>query len=142
MMNSNLTLTAKNIVQSNIGFRNPYLFDGEDHSAKDAYEYETIELQNDDIQDFIKNQYNVTITSSETFDDWLHNLKQFSQKAELFLYWFTSQQAVYDLYSALKKQFNTPCLTIILLYQILAQTALQLSQTNLFLLSNKLKLSK
>ena len=110
MMNSNLTLTAKNIVQSNIGFRNPYLFDGEDHSAKDAYEYETIELQNDDIQDFIKNQYNVTITSSETFDDWLHNLKQFSQKAELFLYWFTSQQAVYDLYSGTEEtiQYTLP----------------------------------
>lgn len=52
----------------------------------------------------------MAITSSEIFDDWLHNLKQFSQKTELFLYWFTSQQAVYDLYSGAEEtiQYTLP----------------------------------
>lgn len=87
------------IVASNIGYRNPFLFDGNDHTAFNAYQFDTIELKNTDISEFVATHHHQTITSPQSFENWLYSLKQFSANAELFLYWFTTRDNVIKLYS-------------------------------------------
>lgn len=94
-----LSHNATQIMTSRIGYRNTDLFDGADYTAEEAFKYETSELGNSDIIDFIKEHYDVNISSSESFSKWLHSIKQFSEKSELFLYWFTSRQDVFTLYN-------------------------------------------
>jgi len=98
-----LSHNATQIMISRIGYRNTELFDGADYKAEEAFKYETSELGNSDIIDFIKEHYDVNITSSNAFSKWLHSIKQFSQKSELFLYWFTSKQDVFELYNRSNK---------------------------------------
>lgn len=98
-----LSHNATQIMTSRIGYRNTDLFDGADYTAEEAFKYETSELGNSDIIDFIKEHYDVNITSGKSFSKWLHSIKQFSQKSELFLYWFTSRQDVFTLYNRSNK---------------------------------------
>lgn len=98
-----LSYNATQIMTSRIGYRNTELFDGSDYTAEEAFKYETSELGNSDIIDFIKEHYDINITSSKSFLKWLHSIKQFSKKSELFLYWFTSRQDVFALYNRSNK---------------------------------------
>lgn len=98
-----LSYNATQIMISRIGYRNTELFDGADYKDEEAFKYETSELGNSGIIDFIKEHYDVNITSSNAFSKWLHSIKQFSQKSELFLYWFTSKQDVFELYNRSNK---------------------------------------
>lgn len=94
-----LSPIATTILSTHIGYRNTELFDGTDHTAQEAYRYEIEELGNNNIPCFINVYYGVNITSELEFEKWLHSQKQFGTNTELFLYWFTSYNDVFELYN-------------------------------------------
>lgn len=101
-----LSPIANTILSTHIGYRNTDLFDGSDYTAQNAYNHETEELGNNDIPDFVNTHYGVNITSGLEFEKWLQSQKQFGANTELFLYWFTSYDNVFEIYNL--KDVNEP----------------------------------
>ena len=83
--------TAKQIQKTNIGFRNDYLFSGEDYPIHEVLKHEIYELDNDDILEFLK------VDDINDVLDYIH--KTFTTKAPLYGYWFTSKHGVESSYA-------------------------------------------
>lgn len=96
---SKLSNTAAQIVAANKGYRNDFLFDGDDHHILDVISYENDELGNADISDFIKKVYHIDIVNNpDDFKTWLENVFQTSID-KLFGYWLTSKDSCIALYT-------------------------------------------
>lgn len=96
---SKLSNTAAQIVAANKGYRNDFLFDGDDHQILDVISYENDELENDDIFDFIKKIYHIDIIKNpDEFKTWLENVFQ-TRADNLFGYWLTTKDSCIDLYA-------------------------------------------
>ena len=96
---SKLSNTASQIIAFNKGYRNDFLFDGDDHQILDVISYENDELGNDDIFDFIKKIYRIDIVkNSDEFKTWLEKIFQTSVD-NLFGYWLTSKDSCIALYT-------------------------------------------
>lgn len=95
---SKLSNTAAQIVAANTGYRNDFLFDGDDHQILAVIAYEHAELGNDDIFNFIKKSYHIDIVKQpDAFKIWLAKVFQ-TDVNNLFGYWLTSQESCLDLY--------------------------------------------
>ena len=96
---SKLSNTTAQIVAANTGYRNDFLFDGNDHQILAVISYEHDELGNDDIFNFIKKSYHIDIVKHpDEFKSWLEKVFQTSVN-NLFGYWLTSQDSCLDLYA-------------------------------------------
>lgn len=90
LLKPKLSKLTQNIVDTNIGYRNDYLFDGNDFLIMDVIEYEKNELGNDDIHDFIKSQYNI---KPKDIKAWLES--KFNTKVDkLYGYWLSSKLGI------------------------------------------------
>lgn len=83
------TVTAAEIIATNIGYRNDALFSGDDYLIHDVLDWEMHELQNTDILDYLNLSH---------FDDVIDYVKQHFGTDEVYGYWFTTKQNVIDLY--------------------------------------------
>lgn len=98
-MKSKLSKTAAQIVATNNGYRNDFLFDGNDHRILDVISYEHAELGNDDIFDFVKKIYHINIIKHpDEFNTWLETIFQTSVD-HLFGYWVTTKDSCISLYT-------------------------------------------
>lgn len=89
-MSKNLSNTALSIQTSGIGYRNDFLFSGEDYYLTHVLEYELNELGNQDILHYTQTK---SIQEILTYVD-----LKLPNHDELFAYWFTSKKGVIDLY--------------------------------------------
>lgn len=97
-LKAKLSPTAAQIVATNYGYRNEFLFDGHDHQILRVIAYETNELGNGDIFSFIKTNYHINIVKHpDDFKAWLESVFQ-TTVDKLFGYWVTSQASCLDLY--------------------------------------------
>lgn len=98
-----LSDTAKQIQQSNIGFRNDFLFSGDDYLIQEVLKYEIYELNNDDILDFL---------NVDGINDVLKYIKEyFKTNSPIYGYWFTSKAGVKSSYAGDTEpisKFNLP----------------------------------
>lgn len=92
---SNLQLTnqTRDIIKNKKGYRNDYLFDGDNFLIMDVIAYETEELQNTDIFEFTKSQYAI---NNLEIKNWLESLFKMSTK-NLYGYWYASKKGI-ELY--------------------------------------------
>lgn len=98
-LKSKLSSTALQIVAANNGYRNDFLFDGDDHQILAVISYEHDELGNDDIFDFIKKSYHIDIVKQpDEFKTWLETIFQI-RVDHLFGYWLTTKDNCIELYT-------------------------------------------
>lgn len=96
---SKLSKTATQIVTANTGYRNDFLFDGDDHQILAVIAYEHDELGNDDVFDFVKKIYHIDIVKHpDEFKAWLEKVFQ-TNVTNLFGYWLTSEDNCIELYT-------------------------------------------
>lgn len=93
LLNPKLSNEIKTIIKNKIGYRNDYLFDGDDFLIMDVIAHEEKELGNTDITEFIKSQYNI---KPKNIKPWLES--NFNIKVDkLYGYWLAPKSGI-DLY--------------------------------------------
>lgn len=86
-----LSQTANVIKLSNIGYRNDYLFSGEDYLIEEVLDFEINELYNHDIFEF------TGLSKISEILIYAHN--KLNTKARLYGYWMTSRDGVIHNYA-------------------------------------------